>query len=216
MSTEELRKQVEAARQQLHDLENELRRVERKDLDERWFPQGFYTAYHVLSGCVLGMIAAWCTLLFNMIGAAACGESPLKLLRVYSTFLGPVTATARLDAVVLILALGMHTLTGAVCGAPIHVVYSRFLVRQRLMPRLLTGVFLGAVMWIVNFYGILIWLQPLVTGEGSSYIVDNVPAWVAFLTHVAFAEVVVLLQPLGMFNARNYPGTGNPGASARS
>jgi len=205
VSTEELRKQVEEARRRHQELEAELRRVERHEWERIWFPQGFYTAYYVLSGCVLGMIAAWCTLLFNMGGAVVVGESPLKLLRVYSTFLGLANSAERLDAVVLIFALGMHTFTGAVCGAPIHVVYSRFFMGQKPASRLVTGVWLGAVMWIVNFYGILSWLQPLVTGTTESYIVNNIPGWVGFLTHVAFVEVVLLLQPLAVFNSRNYP-----------
>jgi hypothetical protein len=61
-------------------------------------------------------------------------------------------------------------------------------------------------MWLVNFYGILSWLQPLILAEETSYIVANVPGWVAIATHVAFTETMLLLQPLGVFNMRDYPG----------
>lgn len=206
MSIEELRAEVEEARGRLMELESKLREEERHTRDKLWFPQGFYTAYYVLSGMVLGMIASWCTLLFNVIGAAVLGEDPLKLLRVYSTILGGESATKTSEAVVLVFALGMHTLTGAICGAPIHVIYSRFFMGQPLVSRLLTGVWLGVIMWVVNFYGILAWLQPLLLGGTGSYIVQNVPWWVALLTHVAFTEVMLFLQPFAVFNARNYPG----------
>jgi len=69
----------------------------------------------------------------------------------------------------------------------------------------MTGLWLGIIMWLVNFYGILSWLQPLILGEPSSYIIQNIPWWIALLSHVAFTEIVLLLQPLAVFNARNYP-----------
>ena len=204
-SIEELRRQVEATRKALEDLETKLRGVEREERDRIWFPRGFYTAYYVLSGMVLGVVASWLTLILNVAGAHLAGEEPLKLLKVYSTILGGARTAGSAEAVVLIFALGVHTLTGAVCGAPIHVVYSRFFTDQKLPQRLITGLVLGVVMWLVNFYGILSWFQPLILGEETSYIVQNIPAWVALLSHVAFTEAVVLLQPLAVFNARNYP-----------
>ncbi|MBI4602733.1 MAG: hypothetical protein HY721_12320 [Planctomycetes bacterium] len=204
-SVEELRKRVEAERRVLEELEAKLRRTERAEWDRIWFPQGFYTAYYVLSGMVLGVIASWLTLILNVAGAPLLGEEPLKLLRVYSTMLGGARTIESAGPVILLFALGVHTLTGAVCGAPIHVVYSRFFMGQGLLKRLFTGLWLGAVMWLVNFYGVISWLQPLLLGEETSYIVQNVPVWVAALTHVAFTEIVLLLQPLAVFNARNYP-----------
>jgi hypothetical protein len=204
VNVEELRKKVEATRRALESLEGDLREAERGERDTLWYPRGFYTAYHVLSGMVIGVIASWATLLLNVGGALLLGEEPLKLLRVYSTILGGARTAGGSEAVVLIFALGVHTLTGAACGAPIHVIVSRFFPGQRLISRLFTGALLGIAMWIINFYGILSWLQPLLLGEPSSYIVDNVPAWVGLLSHVAFTETILLLQPLAIFNPRSY------------
>src|SRR5262245_38484093 len=126
MSTEDLKRMIDQHREAIEVLEAQLRREERQGWERLWFPQGFYTAYYVLSGMILGVVASWVTLLFNMAGAYALGEPPLKLLRVYSTILGGARTADSTGAVVLIFALGIHTLTGAVCGAPIHVIFSRF------------------------------------------------------------------------------------------
>jgi hypothetical protein len=205
VNIQDLRRQVEDGRRTLAELEAQLHRAEQQARDERWFPQGFYTAYYVLSGMVLGVIASWATLLFHIAGAWAVGEPALKLLRVYSTILGGARTAESSEAVILVFALGIHTLTGAVCGAPLHVVYSRFFMGQGLKLRLLSGLWLGVIMWLVNFYGILWWLQPLLLGESRSSIVDTIPVWLAALTHIAFTEIMLLLQPLAVFNARSYP-----------
>ena len=209
MDTETLRKEIADRREQLAQLETALRAAERKERDQKWFPQGFYSAYYILSGMVLGVVASWVTLLLNIVGAALVEGEPLKLLRIYSTILGGDKTIASSSAVILMFALGVHTLTGAICGAPIHVVYSRYFIGQRLGPRLLVGLVLGVIMWLVNFYGILYWFQPLVLGVDSSYIVDNIPFWVAVASHIAFTETVLLLQPFAVFNAHNYPAVGS-------
>lgn len=213
---QELRGQVAQARERLLNLEAELFRAERAQKASResqWFPEGYYTAYYVLSGLVLGIVASWVVLLLNVVGAYLVGEEPLKLLRVYSTILGGERTMASKDAVVLIFAVGVHTLTGAVCGAPIHVIYSRFFMGQKLAARLVTGFILGIVMWLINFYGVLSWLQPLILGEETSYIVRNMPWWVALASHVAFTETMLILQPVAVFSRQNYPmrsGTAGP------
>lgn len=199
-----LRKQIDEHRRAAARLEAELRTIDRPS---QWFPEGFYIAYYVLTGAILGLIAAWITLGLNIIGAALAGEDPLKLLRVYSTIIGGAETAASRDAVVLAFAVGLHTSTGIACGTPIHVIYSRFFPRQSVFLRLVWGAVLGVLMWLVNFYGVLSWLQPLITGEETSYIVANTPWWVAALSHIAFASIVVLLQPLALFDPSAYAGT---------
>ena len=46
--------------------------------------------------------------------------------------------------------------------------------------------------------------QPLVTGEERSYIVENIPWYVAAGTHIAFTLTIVLLQPLAVFTPAHY------------
>jgi hypothetical protein len=211
MNTGELRREIDHQRRVLRELEDELRTREREERDRTWFPRGFYAAYYLLSGMVLGVIASWVTLALNVLGAALFEDDPLKLLRVYSTILGGAETYGSRQAVVIIFALGLHTATGAICGAPIHVFYSRFFMGQRPFTRLLTGLWLGVVMWLVNFYAILYWFQPFLLGTEASYIVENTPPWVAALTHIAFTETVLLLQPFAVFNTRSYPAAGPAG-----
>ena len=203
MSTKDLREQIVKMRAELGALEAKLRFEEQEETG-RWYPEGFYTAYYLLGGLLLGVLAAWCVLALNVVGAYLMGEDPLALLRVYATILGGERAAESSEAVVLVFALGVHTITGAICGAPIHLFYSRFRVDQGILGRLLVGVVLGVVMWVVNYYLVLTWLQPLLTGEEGSYIVEHTPIWVAIANHVAFTTILLLLQPFGMFNARSY------------
>ena len=54
--------------------------------------------------------------------------------------------------------------------------------------------------WLVNFYGILSWLQPAVVDMSpENLIVERVPWWVAAATHLVFAWTMVLVYPLGEF-----------------
>ena len=100
---QELRRQLDEQRTIVRQLEDMLRDAERRERDEYWFPQGFYTAYYILSGMVIGMLAAWAVLIFNYVGALAFGmEDPLKLLRVYATFIGGESTMESRDAVALV------------------------------------------------------------------------------------------------------------------
>ncbi len=213
--SEEIRQQLESQRRVVEQLEEQLRAAERVERDARWFPHGFYLAYYVLAGMVLGAVASWIALGANVLGAAVVGlDDPLRLLRVYSTILGGASTAQSNEAVVLVFATGLHTFTGVLCGTPIHVVYSRFFIGQSLLQRLVVGAVLGVVMWLINFYGILSWLQPVITGEPTSYIVNEVPPLIGALTHIVFAEVMVLLQPFAVFNPRHYDQPAEPSATS--
>ena len=51
--------------------------------------------------------------------------------------------------------------------------------------------------WLVNFYGILSWLQPLLFG--GRWIVEQIPWWVAALTHLVFGWTMLIVYPLGRY-----------------
>jgi hypothetical protein len=63
--------------------------------------------------------------------------------------------------------------------------------------RLVLASLLAILIWVVNFYGVLIWLQPLLFG--GRWIIELVPPWVAALTHLVFGWTMALLYPLGLF-----------------
>ena len=65
------------------------------------------------------------------------------------------------------------------------------------MMRLAIGTVLGLLMWAVNFYLLIAWLQPWLFG--GNWIVELIPPWIGALTHVVFAWVVAALSPWGRF-----------------
>lgn len=211
MKAESLRELIEHHRQVLHDLEQELETLE-KSRGQTWQPEKFYTAYHVLSGMLIGMGAAWITLALNALGSHLLHGDPLKLMRVYGTFFAGEEALGTGQAAILMLSVGIHTLTGAICGAPIHVLVSRHWSGRPLVQRAALGIVLGLVMWVVNFYLLLSWLQPLVVGTGT--IIEQTPPAIAAANHVAFAVLVMVLQPLGVFRRTVAPSGTSPASGS--
>ncbi|MBI2951298.1 hypothetical protein HYY27_04345, partial [bacterium] len=69
--------------------------------------------------------------------------------------------------------------------------------------KVLLGAGWGQVIWIVNFYLILSWLQPMRVGE--ALILRMIPFWVAALTHVIYGLTLGLLQPVGRFVPYSQP-----------
>jgi hypothetical protein len=198
MDLSELQLQIERQRRVLEELEQELERHAGKPM-KSWYKSGFYTSYYIMAGLFLGALAAWVSLAFNIAGAWIAFGDPLRLLRVYATFFGGEAVLTQPDAgVATLLALILHSATGAVVGAPIHVVYSRYVMQNTLSRRLVVGALLGVIMWAVNFHLLLGWLGPLVSG--GTWIVDTIPWWVALLTHVSFTLTMLVLQPYWAFD----------------
>lgn len=56
---------------------------------------------------------------------------------------------------------------------------------------MLAGTGYGIAIWVVNFYGILSWLQPLLHGE--AFILTEIPIAVAVLTHICYGLTVALV-----------------------
>ncbi len=159
-------------------------------------------SYYLLMGSAVGVYAAWFSLAINVVGSLAVGNEPLKLLRVYATFFMGAEAlgqTASLG-VALFLALILHSATGAVVGMPLYLVYHRRFGHHETLIRAANAVWLGVVMWLANYYLLLSWFQPMVLrwiaydGDIRPYIIQNIPLWVAALTHIAFVQVVLLTR----------------------
>ena len=176
---------------------------------EVWKPSGFYAAYYATTGFLLGGVAALVTLLVNMLGAPLAGKHPLELIRVYLTFplgeraLQLATAGAKNQAVddnlLLIFGCCLYIGTGMVMGSLFQLAIERFANPPTLGRRMIVGTVLAIVVWVVAFYGILSWLQPLLFG--GNWIVDpaHLPIWVAAGTHLVFGWMMAILAPLGHF-----------------
>jgi hypothetical protein len=192
-----------AKQRELERLRTEVQRLEAELAQAagagEWPPKSYYTVYHVLAGFVLGIFGAATSLLFNVVGSLLVGQEPLRLIRVYLTF--PLGETALLpqtnDNLALAIGCCLYLGTGMVLGVPFHIVLTRWLANRSFMVRLIAISVMALLLWIVNFYVILSWLQPLLFG--GRWIVDLIPWWVAALTHLVFGWTMLAVQPLGVF-----------------
>lgn len=160
-------------------------------------PVGYYTAYHVLAGILLGFVGAAASLLFNVVGSLLVGQHPLQLIRVYLTF--PLGGQALELESGLALGIGtcLYLLTGSFYGVAFHLVLSRFFDRAPRRRRLAVASALGLGLWLVNYYAILSWLQPMLFG--GNWIVRMIPFWVAALTHLVFAWTMLVVEQSARF-----------------
>jgi hypothetical protein len=190
--------ELERLRAEARQLEDQLERA----AEQPWRASGYYAAYYATAGFMLGMFGAAASLLFNIIGATLFGKHPLELIRVYLTFpLGEraLSLSAEDGRAGLLLALGccLYLGTGMLLGVPFHMLMTRFAAGASLVPRLIWATVFSLLIWLINFYGILNWLQPLLFG--GNWIVEQIPIWVAVLTHLSFGLTMALLYPLGLY-----------------
>ncbi len=204
--------QLEELRARVRELEAEL---SAEQTDSPWPPKGFYSEYYATTGFILGMIGAATSLLVNVIGAPIAGKSPLELIRIYLTFpLGEkalqLTSAAKDLYVVgdgLILALGccLYLGTGMLLGVPFFVTLSWLTEGKSTAYRLFIATILATVLWVINFYCILSWLQPALFGGNWITNPNVLPSWVALVTHLVFGWTLALLYPLGKFQGYQQP-----------
>lgn len=198
----EERRQMESELAALRDraalLEREL---EARDPPSGSFP-GYYTAYYATTGFMLGIFGACTSLLFNVIGALVVptGDAehhPLRLIQVYLTF--PLGEKALHIDHGLTLAIGccLYLGTGMLLGILFQLFLTRYAGSASLGKRLLLASLLSLGLWVVNFYAILSWLQPLLFG--GRWIVDMIPPWVAAATHLVFGWTMALVYPWGLY-----------------
>jgi hypothetical protein len=198
-------------RQELDELKTRVERLENELAEEEavrdWQATGYYPAYYATTGALLGIFGAVASLIFNIIGSLAAGKDPLELVRIYLTFpLGDLALRltegsqgvyAGGDSVVLAMGCCLYIATGMILGIPVYLALTRFAGEGGLPRRILVGALVSLAIWLVNFYGLLAWLQPLLFG--GDWIVRLVPWWVAAATHLVFGLTIVLLYRLGEY-----------------
>jgi hypothetical protein len=190
--------QAEAAR-----LASELESESLSEAAGEWARKGYYLTYYATAGFFLGMVAALVSLMFNIIGASVAGENPLQLIKVYLTFgLGGRALDPAFDSG-LALAMGcvLYIATGMLLGIIFHVVLTRYASQAGLLGRLLWASAIAVAVWLVNFYALLSWVQPLLFGGNWITSTDPVylPWWVALATHLVFGWTMALIYPWGLF-----------------
>jgi hypothetical protein len=196
MDQEAKKREIERLRAQALQMERELGVAGPPETPE-WPPRGFYAAFEITTGFVLGAIAAMTSLLFNVIGSAIFEQNPLRLIQVYLTF--PLGEPALQMESGLALAVGccLYLLTGMVIGIPFQFILSRWFDNAAFGVRFAVVSVLALAIWLVNFYGLIAWLQPLLIG--GNWIVESIPWWVGASTHLVFGWTMLAVQPLGRF-----------------
>jgi hypothetical protein len=188
-------------------LERELEQLEARAAEVRarlvggavgpWWPEQFYAAYHIVVGSMLGLIAAGASLLFNIVGSLMTGREPLQLIKIYLTFPLGEKALSSENGVALSTGVLLYLATGMAVGAVMHAIGQRWFALAPLARRMVLATVAGLVLWLVNYYAILTWLQPLLFG--GSWIVRQIPPPVAAATHLVFTWTLTLLAFLGRF-----------------
>lgn len=204
---EQKQRELLALKAQVAALENELTGSQ---IPPDWSPGKFYITYYATVGFVLGGFAAMVSLLFNVIGSTVAGKHSLEIIRVYLTFplgaralpLGTQDADSAFvisDGTILALGCCLYIGTGMVLGSLFHCVISRFAEHKSLGVRLIWGSALGIIVWFVNYYLILSWLQPAMFG--GNWITNNeyLPWWVALATHLVFGWSMAVMAPFGAY-----------------
>jgi hypothetical protein len=171
-----------------------------------WKKPGYSAARYAVVGLALGGIAGCTSLILNVVGStlwpAISGEAqhPLRIIQVYLTFPMGESALQLDSGAVLALGCLLYLGTGMLYGMLFELVISYFLPFAGSGTRLAICTLLSVIVWAVNYYAVLLWLQPLLFG--GSWIVDLIPSWVAVLTHLVFGFTMALLYPLGEYRPR--------------
>jgi len=195
MDTSQKVVELQRLRAQAAQLESEI--ATELTQSPSWPPKSYYTTYHILAGMMLGFVGATTSLLFNIVGAAMLGEHPLQLIRVYLTF--PLGASALELQSGFVLAAGccLYLGTGMFGGIPFHMILSRFFDESSASVRFVVATVLAIGVWLINFYVLISWLQPLLIG--GSWILQDIPWWVAMCTHLVFGWTLLLVDQWGRF-----------------
>ncbi len=193
---EELHSEIAKHRDAIARLEARLEDIEGPKPSDPWPPEGFYLTYYVVAGLMLGVLGSLVSFLANVGGSILLGQDPLLFLRVYGTvFLGQEALVTQ-DLNFFMLVAVVHFSVGAVAGAVFHVFVSLYTPEKALVTVGLGAVY-GLLMWVVNFYVVIQWLQTSLYGQ--SYVLELMPIWVAIASHVLYGVTLGALQPLGRF-----------------
>lgn len=192
MDSENRQRQIDRHLQAIRTLEAEAAAA---PTTPSWPPSGFYFTWHLGAGMIFGALGATVSLIANALAAPLFDQRALELIRVYLTF--PMGARAlEVDAgTVLTAGCVLYLATGAIYGVLIHLLLTVYFDRASNGRRLLAATAIGIGLWILNFYLILSWLQPLLLGD--NWIVRLIPPWVGAATHLVFAWSVALAENQG-------------------
>ena len=192
--------EIERLKERVLQLEHEIESESRAHAS--WVPSGYYTTFHILAGMMLGFLGAAASLLFNVVGSVLVRQHPLELIKIFMTFPLGEKALQIDSGAVLALGACLYLGTGMIYGMIFHLVLSRFFPEHDFKFRFIVATLMGLGLWVINFYGILSWLQPV--AFGGNWIVKMIPAWIAATTHLVFAWTMLLVDQWGAFDREGH------------
>lgn len=190
---DEILREIERHRAALAELEYDLGKPVATEV---WPPPGFYLTFYVIAGTIIGILGSLTSFICNVLGSLVVDQDPLMILRVYGTIFLGEKAMVTDDLSFFMLVAIVHFSIGASAGAVFHVLINWF-VPDRSALHVGLGIAYGLLIWVVNFYGVIWWLQPQLVGH--AYILERMPMGIAALTHIAYGLTLGILQPLGRF-----------------
>ncbi len=197
-SRTEIEDEIARHRRAIAELESKIEGSAPAPAAAPWPPPGFYLTFYVVVGTILGVLGSLASFLFNVFGSLMVNQDPYQILRVYGTvFLGQEALTTDNLNFFMLVAI-VHFSVGAMAGAVFHVAINRYFPNATGVQQIGLGAAYGLLMWIVNFYLVLWWLEPALVGQ--AYVLELMPFWIAALTHVVYGVTLGVLQPLGQFS----------------
>jgi hypothetical protein len=165
------------------------------------WPEPQYDALHYARvGLLLGALGGCTSLVVNVIGSvlwpaiSGVEQHALRLIQVFLTFPMGESALQLNSGVVLALGCVLYLATGMLYGMLFVLAISYLLPRAGIPVRLMACSVLALMVWAINFYIVLAWLQPLLLG--GRWIAELIPWWIAMFTHLVFSWTVALVYPL--------------------
>ena len=143
-------------------------------------------------GAVAGFLASIAILGSDVIVARFMGFSPFMLLRYYATIREGSTALLMSSWTFFLNAFVMHMAVGSALGAVFVLIVSGRPAFQRWDRYVGAGIAFGLTVWIVNFYFLLSWIQPLINGR--AYILESIPWWVGAGTHAIYGLTLAVVS----------------------
>jgi hypothetical protein len=149
------------------------------------------TLYFATVGAFAGYLGSVVILGADIASAKLMGFAPFMFLRFYATLHEGPAALLMNSRSFLLNAILMHLAVGSALGAIFVLIVSGRDV-QKFAHYLAVGIGFGLCVWFINFYLLLSWIQPLINGK--SYILENIPWWVAALTHALYGITIALVS----------------------
>jgi hypothetical protein len=149
------------------------------------------TLYFATIGAFAGYLGSLVILGADIASAKLMGFAPFMFLRYYATIRDGSGALLMTSRSFLLNAIVMHLAVGSALGAIFVLIVSGQDI-QRFMRYMAAGIGFGLCVWFINFYLLLSWIQPLVNGK--SYILENIPWWVAAVTHALYGLTIALVS----------------------